>query len=267
MISFNNLGNIGRLGNQMFQYASLKGIARNRNFDYCVAPLHLFGTRDLNVKNSLTNIYNCFSNFNPKQDITNFKQFEEKQFHFDKELFENCEDQVDLVGYFQSEKYFKHIENEIKEDFKFSNSVLEECKGLLKSLHQSDEWISLHVRRSDYLNLQDNHPITSLEYYFDCLNSLNPDIPVVVFSDDPAWCYSQEIFKSDRFFISDKSSDVYDLCVMTLCDYHIIANSSFSWWGAWLSNSKKVFAPKQWFGKNYKNYILDDLYCDGWIIV
>jgi len=266
MISFNNLGNLGRLGNQMFQYASLKGIATNRNFDFCIPPVKYFGSRDPNVRSSDINIYNCFDGFSPNQLLTNYNSVEENHFHFDKNLFDTCEDNTDLVGYFQSEKYFKHIESEIKKDFSFSKEVISECKTLLNSLQESEEWISLHIRRTDYVHLQENHPLVPIEYYKNCLDQLDPTIPVVIFSDDPDWCLLQEIFSSNRFFVS-RNNTMYDLCLMTLCNYHIVANSSFSWWGAWLSDSKKVFAPKKWFGENYKNYILDDLYCDGWIVL
>jgi hypothetical protein len=266
MISFNNLGNMGRLGNQMFQYASLKGISANRNFDFCIPPVNFFGSRDHNVRTSEVNIYNCFENFNPKQLLTNYNAVEEKHFHFDKNLFDTCEDNTDLVGYFQSEKYFKNIKSEIKRDFSFSKELISECKIFLESLQKSEEWISLHIRRTDYIDLQDNHPLVSINYYQNCLEQLDPTIPVIIFSDDSDWCIHQEIFNSDRFFVSCNNA-MYDLCLMTLCNYHIIANSSFSWWGAWLSNSKKVLAPKKWFGINYNDYILDDLYCSDWVIV
>lgn len=267
MISFDTFGNNGRLGNQMFQYASLKGIASNRGFDFCVAPNSVFGMYDINVKNSSTNVYNCFRNFNPNQTITNYNQVIEQHFHFDKNLFDNCEDNVDLRGYFQSEKYFCHIKDEIKKDFSFYPEVIQECKKVIDSISDGKEIISLHVRRTDYLNQQGNHPIVSLEYYEKCLSELDSSLPVLIFSDDPFWCKEQELFKDDRFFVSENNDCCYDLCLMTMCNYHIIANSSFSWWGSWLSESKKTFAPKNWFGPNYPNHDTKDLYLDGWEIV
>ena len=75
-----------------------------------------------------------------------------------------------------------------------------------------------------------------------------PNIPVIIVSDDPEWCGKQELFKPDRFLISDSDSNVVDMCILSLCKYHVIANSSFSWWGAWLANSNKVIAPKIWYG-------------------
>ena len=91
-------------------------------------------------------------------------------------------------------------------------------------------------------------------------------MPVLVFSDDPDWCLSQELFESDRFLISKLNSSEFDLCVMSLCKYHIIANSSFSWWGSWLAKSKKTVSPKNWFGPPL-THDTKDLYCDNWIVL
>ena len=87
-----------------------------------------------------------------------------------------------------------------------------------------------------------------MDYYERALEKLPKDIPVVVVSDDPKWCEKQELFAPDRFMISESDDNLIDMCILTLCNYHIIANSSFSWWGAWLAESNKVIAPKTWFG-------------------
>jgi hypothetical protein len=263
MISFNKLGNMGRLGNQMFQYASTKGIATNRNFEYCVAPKSAFGVTDFNVRNTGFNIYDCFPNLSSPQGITQNTIFEERHFHFDEDLFNNCENNVDLCGYFQSAKYFQHIEKEIKKDFSFAPDVIAECKNAIGD----KEWISLHIRRGDFLNLELQHPITPLDFYKESLNNLDTNLPVLIFSDDPNWCKEQDLFYDDRFLVSETNHPFYDLCLMTICKYHIIANSSYSWWGAWLSDSKQVFAPKVWFGVNYPTHNVKDLYCEGWAIL
>ena len=265
-LSFNNLGNLGRLGNQMFQYASLKGISHNHGFEFVIPPKEIFGQQDINVKKSDTNIYDLFS-LHKKNNIglTNNQVFQERFYHFDKLFYDTCPDNIDLYGYFQSLKYFKNIEDQIKIDFKIPDTLINECKEFFDSAFDS-EVISLHIRRGDYLNLP-HHPIQTIEYYEQSLNQLPQDIPVIIFSSDDDWCKSQKLFEPDRFFISENNTTEFDLGLMTLCSYHIIANSSFSWWGSWLSNSKKTIAPKNWFGGENIHYNVSDLYLDDWVII
>lgn len=266
MISFNCLGNLGRLGNQMFQYASLKGIAANRGFDFCIPPQNTFGVNDPNVKNSTVNIHTAFDLKKYNHFLESNKMVRESGYHFDQYLFNNCEDNVDLYGYFQSEKYFKDIEDEIRKDFSFSTDLVNVCEKFISEIDSNKEIISIHIRRSDYLNLQSYHPPAPIEYYSEALKKF-PELPVLIFSDDADWCLNQELFDSDRFLISQNNNTDFDMCLISMCKYHIIANSSFSWWGAWLSNSTNVIAPKVWFGPSLSGHDTSDLYCDGWQVL
>ena len=261
-ISFNMLGHHGRLGNQMFQYATLKSIAAKHNYNFNIPPS--------NFKNPWEDhqLFEGFELYNfPKENIMfnqTEKKVEEKYFHFDEELYENCPDDVDLFGYFQTEKYFCDISGDVKKDFTFKENILSIAKDY-KDQIEGDEVISLHVRRGDYVN-QPWHGCCPLVYYQEALSMLNNDIPVVIFTDDPKWALSQNIFDSDRFYVSEKNSNLFDMCLMTMCNYHIIANSSFSWWGAWLSDSKKVISPKRWFGSPLSEQNnTKDLIPDRWI--
>jgi hypothetical protein len=267
MISFNNIGNLGRLANQMFQYAALKGIARKHDYEFCIPPKEVFGVFDKNVKRDTICIYDVFNleEIN-KVEITGNRVVRETGFHFNEQLFDGCEDNVDLLGYFQSEKYFKHIEDEIRKDFTIKTDILEDCKSFYNEHFVDCEVISLHVRRGDYL-VNPNHPVQDVEYYKNALSHFDENMPVLVFSDDHEWCNEQELFSDDRFFISQGSDPVADLCIMTLCDYHIIANSSYSWWGAWLANGKKTIAPKSWFSGDCAKHDTKDLYCQNWSII
>ena len=148
------------------------------------------------------------------------------------------QDDLTLHGYFQSEKYFSDCRDDIKAEFLLRNPVHPE--GL------DDDYIGIHVRRGDYLNHPDIHPTCSMQYYEKAL-SLLPDKPVKIFSDDWEWCAKN--FKGDRFHVST-GNFIEDFETLSKCNYHIIANSSFSWWAAWLSDSKKVIAPSAWFGPN-----------------
>jgi hypothetical protein len=259
MISFNRLGNLGRLSNQMFQYASLKGIARNRGFEFCIPPKESFGIFDSNVKNSDVNLYTVFD-IEKKNNIqtTNNSTIVEKMFNFDVDFFNNCSDNIDLLGYFQTEKYFSHIEDEIRSDFKFSDKLMSQCKEFYDSNFDNVKVIDLHVRRGDYVS-NPNHPVPSDEYYKTALSQFDSDLPVIVFSDDSEWCKNHELFSEDRFYISENNATDFDLCLMSMCNYHIIANSSYSWWGAWLAKSEKIIAPKIWFGGECSNKSTVDL--------
>jgi len=260
-LSFNSLGNMGHLGNQMFQYASLKGIATSNKTQFIIPPKDHFGKS----YSALSKLDDCF-NLNCVRAISNFKQYVEDEFSFNHNLMNGIEEDLDLKGYFQSEKYFKHIKNDIKKDFKFVDSILDECLEIKESFGEQSPIISLHIRRGDYTTCEDYHPTVSLDYCKTALSKL-PDVSVIIFSDDPEWCLSQSLFDGDRFMVSHSNTPYFDMCLMTLCDYHIIANSSFSWWGAWLAKSEKVIAPKIWFGPSLSNSITDDLYCENWEVI
>ena len=264
MISFNNLGNLGRLANQMFQYASLKGIARNRGYEFSIPPANVFGKRDPVVATAELNIYDVFGlDKKNKVGLIPNQVLMERMHTFDAELFENCPDNIDIFGYYQTQKYFEHIEDEIRDDFTFDSELIKSCKEFLEYTYVFRDVIALHIRRGDYVS-NPNHPSQSMEYYQRGLEML-PDLDVIVFSDDAERCKQQEIFSSDRFSISEGNTTDADLCLMSMCQYHVIANSSFSWWGAWLAKSKKVIAPKNWFGGDCVNKDVSDMEFANWI--
>ena len=284
MIGFDHIGTMGRLGNQMFQYAALKGIAAHRGYEYTIPPEN----PKIQIDNyGLIEAFELSDNKKIGWLNTQYDIIAEKYFHFDEDLFNTFPDGSGLYGFFQSEKYFKHIEDEIREDFTFKKEWLEPCEEFRKDL--GDEVIFLHVRRGDpnladkrgfkwaYTQCSSQHPPQPLEYYEKALKEFDDDMPVVVFSDSIDWVKEQDLFKPDRFMISeqtDKFSDgalvpYIDLCLMTLCDHAIIANSSMSWWGAWLIQNeyKKVVAPKMWFGSAYADKDTKDLYPKGCIVI
>lgn len=263
MIGFNALGQLGRLGNQMFQFAALKGIARNRKFEYCIPP-----TKN---KNEWADhqLFNPFRLSNVSQLNVQFIDVDrpivsEESFSFDENLFNNCPDWVSIQGYFQTEKYFKHIKDEIKSDFMFKDEIINPCKQMISELNSP---VSLHIRRTDYIT-NPNHSVLELDYYIRALKEFDKTSTVIVFSDDSEWCNQQELFSEDRFLISERNSNYVDLCLMSLCSKHIIANSSFSWWGAWLSKEEKVIAPKDWFKNSNKSHLdTKDIIPENWMVV
>lgn len=262
MIGHNHLGRNGRFGNQMFQYAATRGIAANRGFDFCIPP----GPATDEEFNDEENQHKLFMAF--KLDSVKAVNLfpapyrEESSFTFDQDLFDNCEDNINLYGYFQSEKYFKHIENEIRQDFIWRDDVWNMCKEIFDNIAPDGKAISLHVRRTDHLIKPTYHPVLPMSYYEEALSKFDSDLPVLVFSDDPKWCNEQEFFNGDRFLVSEGGDNITDMCMMSMCQYQIMANSTFSWWGAWLSGSENVIAPRLWFGPDGQD--ATDVYVDRW---
>lgn len=259
-ISYSNLGNYGRLGNQMFQFASLKGIAKKHNYNYIIPE----NGHDL---------FQCFAMSSLDKANIGCNKFEyslqERYFDFDEDLYKICPDNIDLLGYFQSEKYFKFIRQEILTDFTFHKNISDNVAQKINTIN-SKNIISLHIRRGDYIK----HPIhgdcCDLDYYKKALSFFDSSLPVVIVTDDQEWVKKQKIFQNNRFYLfkndDENLSRFYDLCIMSVCSFHIIANSSFSWWGSWLSQSLRTIAPKKWFNLS-PHRCWHNIYCEDWILV
>ena len=241
MITFSRLGNYGRLGNQMFQYASIIGIAMKNNFDYCFP---LTGT-EISKRFNLT----------AKDETVRKKQVELYKFSFEPKMFQ-LPDNLDYCGYFQTEKYFEHCEDFIRKEYSFKEEVTE----VVDEWFAEQEYVSVHVRRGDYLDISDVHPALSLDWYHEAMNYF-PDKKFLIFSDDLDWC--KQTFSGHEFSPFDNEGQ--DMYAMSKCNGHIIANSSFSWWGAWLGKGKTI-APKIWFGPHGPQD-WQDIYCSDWVIL
>ena len=250
------------MGNQMFQYAALIGLAKKYDTNFCIPHRDVFGGAYYTELRS--NLYDAFD-INPYQGISRYPTVQETQFHFQEELFNGLgNEDVNLYGFFQSERWFAHAKDEVRKAFTFKPQFREVADVMRRQL--SGDIIAVHVRRTDYLT-NPNHEALGLDYYERALAELPRDATAIVFTDDPEWAKVQEIFPDERFFVSETDCAYTDMCLMSLCDYHIIGNSTFSWWGAWLSNSKQVIAPAQWFGAPLGGNDLSDLYCEGWKVL
>ena len=135
---------------------------------------------------------------------------------------------------------------------------------MFESIQNGNKVIALHIRRTDYLT-NPNHPSQPMSYYESALKNFDKNDRILVFSDDPEWCQQQEIFADDTIMISQGNDADIDLCLMSKCNYHIIANSSFSWWGAWLAKSEKIIAPKNWFASDCINKKVTDMTFGNWV--
>lgn len=261
MITFKMLGRYGRFGNQMFQYATLFSIAKKNNYDFGVP----FNVKSENPYQNFS-LDECFPNLSAKDcsNIIPFKRVNETDFSYNEEIF-NIEDGTDILGYFQSEKYFKQNKEDLLKEFKFCKKYTEEAENIKKLINEPV--ISVHMRLGDYKFLNDKHPVCSVDYYQRALDLLPKDLIIFAFSDEPELADSiLEPLNRKRIF--QKCNKYTELSLMTMCEYHVIGNSSYSWWGAWLSNSNRVISPKKWFGPSPempKNW--SDIYCDGWCII
>jgi len=262
MITFNKLGSYGRFGNQLFQYAALYSIAKTRGYEFGVP----YNNRSENEYNDFC-LIDCFPNLSAKDslDIKQIHKAQQHVFEYNAGIF-GIPDNTDICGYFQSEKYFIDYRKQILNEYQFNKSILNEATNI-RSLTNKPV-ISVHVRLGDYVHQPQNHPVCSVDYYHAALKLLPDDLMLFIFSDDME--KASEIFKNlgrPVAFIDTKNKYI-DMCVMSMCNYHIIANSSFSWWGAWLAQSKIVVAPSQWFGPGPdmpKNW--SDIYCKNWNVI
>ncbi len=237
IITFKELGNYGRLGNQMFQFALLRAVALKLNCHVQIPT----GNYDL-LK---FNIPYKENNFKAK-----FIDFNEKHFHFDPAVFRIIEN-ANFYGYFQSYKYFDDIKPNLMNDFSLDNASMKKSKSYIDSFRKKyDKIVSMHVRRTDYLKYPNVHPVCNIEYYREAMDFFDDNVCFVIFSDDVTWC--KQNFVGDNIYCCEENNNMLEMMMMRNCDHNIICNSSFSWWGAYLNFNKKnkVIYPKRWFEKD-----------------
>lgn len=243
MISIN--GFVARLGNQMFQIAAASALAdaNNDTVAYSDWQYAKYFNGDFQVSNSvIESIYKSDFHYSPIPYSQNMA----------------------IDGYFQSEKFFQNSTKKIKRifDIKMSEDFCE-----IQGFDKSKKQIGIHIRRGDYLNYPNHHPLQSIDYYTKGIelikSKINDDVQVVVFSDDLEWCKNN--FPTE--YLYPDVNEIETLFLMTYCHHYVICNSSFSWWGAYLCKNKEpiVVAPKLWFGPAYSHFDTKDIYCKGWI--
>lgn len=254
----------GGIGNQLFQIATTHALALRNNdvsgfdFNSCYTPAQGFTSNK--YRNSI--LRNVNDSNGHKFRVT----YEEPKFSYEELPYTT---DLCLSGYFQSSKYFDDFKQQINNLF-----YLEDYKQLARNFTYQFEidnktTTSVHVRRGDYLKNPEFHPTCSVEYYKEAM-SLIGDSSFIFVSDDMAWV--KENFIGDNIFYYDNNDELLNLALMIECKNNIIANSSFSWWGAYLDKSslffnvKKTIAPKNWFGpKGPKD--TKDIYEKDWIII
>lgn len=276
----------GGLGNQMFQYAlylKLRAMGREVKFDD-VSEYRLENARPIMLwvfdisypkasQREINEITDGFLKFSHRVRRKLFGrkslEYHEKDCNFDCQVLEK--DPAYLTGYFQSEKYFKEIEEQVRKAFVFSDRIWEKLdagisgkmKGYLEQI-QNTLSVSIHVRRGDYLaTSQVFGGICTEAYYRKAVQRMLegcPEALFFVFTNDIQWvrewiprlCGELELPDTDRFVVVEGATEdtgYLDMLLMSRCRHYILANSSFSWWGAWLNPAKDkcVIAPSVWF--------------------
>ena len=276
----------GGLGNQMFQYAIGRHLAHLNNTElkldisvydsqnkndtprrYSLESFNIVGeiakqqdTKKMKLphmvsKNIFARAYRkLFRYLEIKKSINKRTYINEPYFKFCEDVLKRKGDAY-LSGNWQSEDYFKDIDSIIRKDFTLKDKSAI-YKNKLQQILSIDNSVSLHVRRGDYVNnpkTKENHGVLPISYYNKAVQLIeekteNPTF--FIFSDDIKWVKENLKTDSPTIFISDERlKDFEELILMSNCAHNIIANSSFSWWGAWLNNNplKIVIAPKMWF--------------------
>jgi len=284
---------IGGLGNQMFQYAVARSLALDKGL---TLKLDISAYKDYRLHQGyeLSRIFACQTELANAKDLQSIlgithsslvrkilrrsmmKSFRpnsfviEPYFHYWSGI-SDISSGVYLEGYWQSERYFKKHEQQVRNDFLFKLPLEGKNLSFAQNLGQGND-VSVHIRRGDYVtnpNANKVHGTCSMEYYQSAINYImqNIESPILyIFSDDPQWVRENIKLKIRHEFIDHNrgSESFNDMRLMSMCSHHIIANSSFSWWGAWLNpnQNKIVVAPKKWFEIKLNT---KDLYPRGWV--
>ncbi len=280
------------LGNQMFQYAFARSLSLKRGVPVKLDATALpdkFGRRyhldSFNINAAMANQGEITRLSEPRFGLLRriiakiVRQARPRPKSYRKELKDYVYDSNMLVvdgdsyfdGYWQNQRYFIDISEVIRSDFTFRNPPEGRNAAALLEIERSNS-VSIHIRRGDYLNSPPSaliHGVCTLEYYREAINVILSKVinPVFyIFSDDPEWVKKEFIVDQVSVVVennTDKPQE--DLRLMSFCKHNIIANSTFSWWAAWLNSNpdKIVIAPKQWVVLPGIN--ADDIIPEGWI--
>lgn len=265
----------GGLGNQMFQYALGRRLAIDHNTDlmldtasYHYDRLRVYRLGVFNIKASASDSLPFVATDSRFKYVNHILQkvkslfgkpyqiIKEKGFPFDPTILD-CSDQAYLDGFWQSEQYFDSVAQIIRDDLQLKTPIAGELKTLAEQIKATPNSVSLHVRRGDYVSNPVTtafHGVCGVDWYMQAADMMSERLvnpTFFVFSDDYEWAKANLNFQTNAVFIkpSPDGQECNDLHVMSLCQNNIIANSSFSWWGAWLNSNpnKIVIAPKVWF--------------------
>lgn len=279
----------GGLGNQMFQYACARRLAHVTGGVLKLDVTSFGKIKEANTRQYELGALNIIKDFAAQEEIERLKKnakgflgffgmgdktyVRERHYWFDPGI-PNLRGSVYLEGYWQSEKYFKDIEDVIRKDFTFKTEP-DGINGKIADVIRNTESVSIHIRRGDYVTnpkVNSDFGVCPPEYYEVAMEKIAEKVKdphFFVFSDDIAWAKENLKITHPADFMDHNGPDraCEDMRLMSLCRRHVIANSSFSWWGAWLCRNpeKIVIAPEKWFNK--KELDTRDLIPEKWIRV
>jgi len=248
----------GGLGNYLFQIAASYYISVRDDREMTV------DISDISVIHSPIELYypNIFRKIKFVSEYVNYTSHEPSQPIQYSEI-PKTQNNIKLKGYYQNEKYFKLLRKEILDLYEIDLNTLEYLKMKYSNVLPINT-CSIHVRRGNYVNRSDFHPLQTIDYYKTAISIIGEDEHYLIFSDDIGWCKENLNFIKNKTYI-DGNLDYQDLYLMSMCNNNIIANSSFSWWGSWLNKNKnkKVIYPSKWFGVNFLD--TSEIGCENWI--
>jgi hypothetical protein len=255
MITFKEIGNYGRLGNQLFQISTVINIANENNIDFVFRNGSNGWSYNSFLKNAIPTDDNLI-------DSKKWIRYNEPFFHYTPINYNAGN--LDIFGYFQSDKYFKNSKDIIKKYLTLKDEFIDYIMRKYPNVHNC---CSIHVRRGDYLKIPNVLPTQDMNYYIKSLKELYgddyDDMVYMIFSDDMEWCKNNFNLKNMTFV--EGNEDIIDLFTMSMCKDNVISNSSFSWWAAWLNdNDNRVISPKKWFSNGGPEDYWD-IYCENWI--
>lgn len=287
IVTFDELGNLGRLGNQLFQIAAVVGIANELGYN-AVFPEFENSKYFKGNFEKRKHLYHNKCNYN--QPYFHFKDFNFEDVVFEKKTLDGFSpNRLNLFGYFQSEKYFQNCIDEVLAMLEFEDSLRKKCKAIYKDIlltNKKDLPLStcaIHMRFGDYLDNKGYYvQLAETDYYLKAINYIQTENILskqtkqalfLVFSDDKSM--AEDAMKkmgasgTNNYLIINSLTDIEDFCLASLCDHFITANSSFSWWHSYLSKNenKIVIAPKKWFGIDAVGLNTKDLFRSEMILL
>lgn len=261
MITSSRIGRYGNLCNSMFQLGAVIGMAKKTGLDYAIPNHPTY--YDVNYESNNTSLFDGFDLDVPILDKS--QKFTEVEFPFHY-VDHQVDDFTDMVGYFQSEKYFEGAHDEIKRQFKFKDYVKENIDKQLDYGSYPDPSVctSLHIRLGDYTKKRQFHPAQDASYWQQAVKEAGLDY-IVVFSDDVKT--AKLMFgETERMVYPIETDPFKALYHMSLCKNNIICNSTFGWMGAWLGEEEDsvIVGPKRWFGPGHHSLDPKDIIPTRW---